>query len=146
MSEALSHLLSAIRQMMQSADIDYALLCQQKIDSDWFAHYDQQRIVNSFLFNYIKVQDKIGSKLFRLVLQHWREDETDAITMLDILHRFERLNIIESVEEWDMLREIRNAITHEYPEETQTRIDNIQLALNGYIKLKKIIDNIEKAL
>lgn len=60
---------------MQSADIDHTLLCRETIDANWFADYEQQRIVNSFLFNYIKIQDKIGSKLFRLVLQHWREDD-----------------------------------------------------------------------
>lgn len=146
MSDALNHLLEAIKQMMQSADIDHALLSQHKIDANLFAEYDKQRIVNSFLFNYIKIQDRIGGKLFRLVLQHWREDDTDAMTMLDVLNRLERLRIIDSVEEWDALREVRNAITHEYPEETQTRVDNIQLALNGYLQLRQIISNIETAL
>ncbi|MEY4194141.1 MAG: hypothetical protein RLZZ226_509 [Pseudomonadota bacterium] len=59
MPEILSHLLSSVRQMMQSADIDHAILMSEKIDSQWFFDYKNQRIVNSFLFNYIKIQDKI---------------------------------------------------------------------------------------
>ena len=146
MSESLTYQLRTIRQMMHSADIDHTLLCRETIDANWFAHYEKQRIVNSFLFNYIKIQDKIGSKLFRLVLQHWREDDSEAMTMLDMLNRLEKLRIIDCVEAWDKLREIRNAITHEYPEDIQTRIDNIHLALAGYLQLKQIIINIENAL
>ena len=146
MPEILSHLLSSIRQMMQSADIDHAILMSEKIDSQWFFYYKNQRIVNSFLFNYIKIQDKIGSKLFRAVLSHWREYDSDSMTMLDILNRLEKLRIIDAVETWDKLRELRNSITHEYPDDTDIRIANIRLALEAYLELKAIIDNIERAL
>lgn len=146
MSETLKYLLHAIRKMMEAADIDHEILSQSQIDPSWFTDYEHQRIVNSFLFNYIKIQDKMGRKLFHLVLQHWREDESDNMTMLDILNRLEKLDIIESVEMWDKLREIRNAITHEYPEEIDIRIDNIRLALWGYLRIKEIITNIEQAL
>lgn len=30
----------------------------QKIDLAWLAHYEHQRIVNSFLFNYLKIQQE----------------------------------------------------------------------------------------
>ena len=146
MPETLKYLLHAIRKMMEAADIDHEILSQSQIDPSWFTDYEHQRIVNSFLFNYIKIQDKMGRKLFHLVLQHWREDESDNMTMLDILNRLEKLDIIESVEMWDKLREIRNAITHEYPEEIDIRIDNIRLALWGYLRIKEIITNIEQAL
>lgn len=131
---------------MQSADIDHSLLAVQKIDLAWLTNYEHQRIVNSFLFNYLKIQDKIGGKLFRQLLQHWHELDDDNMTMLDVLNRLEKLRIIESVEAWDTLREIRNSLTHEYPEEPQLRLDNIQLALAGYLQLKQIIANIEHAL
>jgi len=36
--------------------------------------------------------------------------------------------------------------THEYPEDTKIRIDNIHLALSGFLQLKVIIANIERAL
>jgi len=107
---------------------------------------EHQRVVNSFLFNYIKIQDKIGSKLFRMVLQHLREDESETMTMLDILNRLEKLRIIEDVETWDKLREIRSAIAHEYPDDIETRIGTIYLAISGYRQLKEIIANLERAL
>ncbi|MEB3221108.1 MAG: hypothetical protein VKS61_03425, partial [Candidatus Sericytochromatia bacterium] len=60
---------------MESADIDHALLTSQPIEASWLADYSHQRIVNSFLFNYLKIQDKVGRKFFRLALRHWRELE-----------------------------------------------------------------------
>lgn len=131
---------------MQGADIDHAQLATQDLNADWFSDYAHQRIVNSFLFNYIKIQDRVGGKLFRLALSHWREDEGDTLTMLDVLHRLERLRIIDSVETWDKLREIRNALTHEYPDDVVARLDTLRLALTGYPKLKEIVANIERAL
>jgi hypothetical protein len=146
MPETLNHVFASIHQMMHGADIDYAILAAARLDSHWFADYENQRIVNSFLFNYLKIQDKIGGKLFRNVLQQWRELQTDTMTMLDILNRLEKLRIIDSVETWDKLREIRNAITHEYPEDIDIRLDNIRLALVGYQQMKAICVNIERAL
>jgi hypothetical protein len=146
MSEPLKSTLGGMREMMLSADIDYALLAEQTIDRVWMADYNHQRIVNSFLFNYLKIQDRIGSKLFRLALQQWRENDLDDMTMLDILNRLEKLGIIESVEAWDKLRELRNALAHEYPEDTKLRIENIQLALQGYLQLKAIVAKLEQKL
>ncbi|MEI7942839.1 MAG: hypothetical protein WCH76_06705, partial [Candidatus Riflemargulisbacteria bacterium] len=40
--------------------------------------------------------------------------------------------IIESADDWDKLREIRNILSHEYPDSINERIQNIKLALNGY--------------
>jgi hypothetical protein len=146
MSEPLKSTLRGIREMMLSADIDYALLAEQTIDRVWMADYNHQRIVNSFLFNYLKIQDRIGSELFRLALQQWRENDLDDMTMLDILNRLEKLGIIESVEAWDTLRELRNALAHEYPEDTKLRIENIQLALQGYLQLKAMVAKLEQKL
>ncbi|QFY90670.1 hypothetical protein D5125_15010 [Magnetovirga frankeli] len=66
--------------------------------------------------------------------------------MLDMLNRLEKLHIIQDVETWDKLREIRNDITHEYPQDIEVRIGNIRMALSGYEQLKAIISNIEQAL
>ncbi len=146
MPETLNHLLSSLRHMMQGADMDHALLLAEHIDADWINDYQHQRIVNSYLFNYIKIQDRMGGKLFRLALKYWREDDNDSLTMLDVLNRLEKLRVIDRVETWDQLREIRNAIAHEYPDDLTTRLETLRLALSSYPKLKEIIANIENAL
>ena len=110
----------------------------------WFKDYSNQRIVNSFLFNYIKIQDKLGANLFRKLLFSLREINNENMAMIDILNRLEKLEIIESVADWDRLREIRNVIAHEYPSNIEERLENIGLALSGYVQIKRFYANIQQ--
>ena len=142
MSE-LKSILATIEQLFKSCDNDYILLQKQKIDIDWFDSYDNQRIINSFLFNYIKIQDKIGAKLFRKFLFTLKEIDDLNLPMIDILHILEKLNIISDLDQWDKLREIRNMIAHEYPSDINERVENIQLALDGYKTLKLLFKSIK---
>lgn len=129
--------------LLESCDIDFEILRDRNIDRNFFSDYSNQRIVNSFLFNYIKIQDKIGTKLFKNVLYELKEINDYSIPMIDVLNYLEKLNIIEKTDEWDRLREIRNNVTHEYPSDIDERIENIKLTLEGYSTLKKIYNNIK---
>jgi hypothetical protein len=114
------------------------------LNESWLKNYSNQRIVNSFLFNYIKIQDKLGASLFRKLLFSLREINNDNLPMIDILNLLEKLEIIPSTSMWDKLREIRNAIAHEYPLEIEERLENIVLALSGYDQLKDLYANIKQ--
>jgi hypothetical protein len=63
--------------------------------------------------------------------------------MKDMLNRLEKLQLIESASQWDTLREIRNAIIHEYPLDTAERIENIAMAIQGYGLLKQMYANLK---
>lgn len=62
-----------------------------------------------------KLQDYLGSKIFDLVLLKSREN-TNGLSMIDKLNQLEKIGAIESVEFWDQLRDLRNHLTHEYPD------------------------------
>ncbi|MBM3886742.1 hypothetical protein FJ364_02320 [Candidatus Dependentiae bacterium] len=61
-----------------------------------------------------KLQAVIGAKVFPLVLDCLKED---ALAFIDTLNRLEKLGYLESVAWWLELREIRNAVTHDYPDD-----------------------------
>lgn len=143
MQPALAGIFESVDQLFISCEIDFRLLKQQSITGEWLKLYDNQRVVNSFLFNYIKIQDKLGAKLFRNLLFSLREIEDPAMPMIDILNRMEKLNIIDDAKTWDKLREIRNSITHEYPLDIAERLDNIELALAGYVLMQKFYNRIK---
>ena len=130
-------------EIFKSCDIDFNELKSQEIKSDFFDDYQNTRIVNSFLFNFSKLQDKIGAKLFREVLYQLKEIDNQSLSMIDILNLLEKLEIIEDAKEWDLLREIRNSLSHEYPFDTDERIANISLALDGYEMLKDIYKQLQ---
>ena len=73
MSTTLKPIFESLEILFDSCDIDYALLKEQTLNEAWFKDYSNQRIVNSFLFNYIKIQDKLGANLFRKLLFSLRE-------------------------------------------------------------------------
>jgi len=124
--------------MIKSCDIDHNELKNKNIKNDFFEDYQNTRLVNSFLFNFSKLQDKIGAKLFRQTLYELKEIDHQNLSMIDILNLLEKLEIIEDVKDWDSLREIRNSLAHEYPFDTDERIANIKIAIDRYEVLKKI--------
>lgn len=144
MPAPLTAIFSTLEQLFGSCENDYALLKYQPLSAAWLGDYSNQRVVNSFLFNYIKIQDKLGASLFRKLLFSLREIDNENLPMIDILNLLEKLEIIESVQQWDQLREIRNVIAHEYPSDIEERLENIALALRGYEQLKSLFANIKQ--
>ena len=130
-------------EMIKSCDIDYNELKNKHIQNNFFDDYNNTRLVNSFLFNFSKLQDKIGAKLFREVLYQLKEIDKQNLPMIDILNLLEKLEIIDNTKEWDLLREIRNSLAHEYPFDIHERIENIKIAINRYEILKKIYMNLK---
>ena len=129
----------------KNARIDYEELCKKTIDEEFFQDYENVRIVNSFLFNFSKLQDKIGAKLFRQALYAMQEINDMNLPMVEILSILEKLDIVQ-MQEWQKLREIRNILAHEYPYDVQERIENIHLALQGFVILETIFERLKSRL
>lgn len=75
---------------------------------------EQIRCLDQFIFRFSKLQDAMGAKIFRFLLEYLDEDVT-ALPMRDILNRLERYHILPDANEWIYIRELRNEIAHDYP-------------------------------
>ncbi len=95
-----------------------------------FAFTDQ------IIYRFLKLQDVMGAKLFKALLFYQGENVDKPF--LDILNRFEKLNILE-VEEWFELREIRNNIAYDYEE-------NEEFGKNILNEIYQTKDDLEKIL
>ena len=146
MSEELEEIFNLCDTMFANADIDFNELMNSEIDETFFADYANTRIVNSFLFNFSKLQDKIGAKLFKKVLYELKEIDTFSVPMIDVLNQLEKLEIVKDTRAWDELREIRNILSHEYPLDIEERVENIYLVLKNYEVLKSIYGNLKRAV
>jgi hypothetical protein len=146
MNEELKEIFNLCDTMFANADIDFNELMNAKIDETFFSDYANTRIVNSFLFNFSKLQDKIGAKLFKKVLYELKEIDTFSVPMIDVLNQLEKLEIIKETREWDELREIRNILSHEYPLDIEERVENIYLVLKNYEVLKSIYGNLKRSV
>lgn len=105
---------------------------------------EQIRCIDQFIFRLSKLQDAIGSKIFRYTLNLLDED-VESLPMRDILNKLERFQLIPSVEEWNYIRELRNEIAHDYPlyeNETVTILNElftkVDVVIAIYEKLKAV--------
>ena len=114
------------------------------LDTDRYKNLTEEKIqiIDQYLFRFSKLQDAIGEKIFSLILQVV-EESIKKLTFIDILNKLERLEIIESADNWRYLRQIRNDIAHQYddvPEDMATALNNIfeqkQILEKIYIRIK----------
>lgn len=97
----------------------------QTITNEELSYFDQ------FIFRFTKLQDTIGTKLFKSILINLGED-TQNMAFIDVVDKLEKLQIIRSADEWFQLRELRNLLTHEYPFFEQEVIDDLNLLYQRY--------------
>lgn len=77
---------------------------------------DQIPYIDQFIFRFSKLQDTMGGKLFKAVLNYLGE-ETEEKSFIDIFNRLEQLKVISDIEKWSELRTIRNIVSHEYDDD-----------------------------
>jgi len=99
-------------------------------------------ILDQFSARFAKLQDVMGMKLFPAVLELSKEQgELDAF--IDKLSRLEKIGAISSVADWLVLREMRNAFSHEYPDDPEVQAAMINKAFMLASKLIEILDKVK---
>ena len=100
----------------------------------------QRFALNALIFRFSKLQDLIGAKIFRNYLEYAGYNTADK-SFFDILKEIEKENIVD-IDTWDELRELRNKIAHEYPQEVDEMLESINL----FIKIATLLIQISKKL
>ena len=113
----------------------------------FFNDDNKRRVIDSFIFRFIKIQDLMGEKLFKELLTVLREYKRN-MSFIDVLDRMERLEIIDNADKWNDYRELRNGLSHEYPANEDEIIKEINLAIiacedinNLYLKIIEYLKN-----
>lgn len=93
-------------------------------------------------FRFSKLQDLLGSKIFReylVVLQYPTEDKN----FLELLKELEKEKLID-IDKWSEFRGVRNSISHDYPSEEDEKIDAINYLIENVEYLINIIKKIKE--
>ena len=98
--------------------------------------------LNALIFRFSKLQDLIGVKIFRTYLD-FSGFEIREKSFFDILREIEKENIID-IDSWSELRELRNKIAHEYPEEIDEMVESINLFIEKSSELVVVSNRLEK--
>ena len=99
---------------------------------------EQIEALDQFLFRFAKLQDTIGQRLFPCILE-LQEEPVKNQSFLDVLNRLEQLTVIESKEQWLVLRNMRNKLAHEYEDDPQGMTDALNSIYISYPILASIL-------
>jgi len=102
-----------------------------------FNDIEKIKTIDSFIYRFTKVQDRMGEKFFPLVLAELYEYKSN-MAFIDVLNRLEKLELLESSDAWIEYRKLRNTLTHEYPDNEDEIIEAINLSIEVYEKMKTI--------
>ncbi|MDQ6968119.1 MAG: hypothetical protein Q9M14_05480 [Mariprofundaceae bacterium] len=116
------------------------------LQSDSYLQLNEEDIthIDQFLFRYAKLQDAMGQRLFKAMLMLLQED-VEHVPFLDMLNKLEKLNLIASAEKWQELREIRNAISHEYDDSPELMVQVLNAILSSHEVLISIYVGLQDA-
>jgi uncharacterized protein with HEPN domain len=112
-----------------------------KIEVDIFDDFEKIKTIDTFIYRFIKLQDLMGEKLFKIFLDEIGEYK-DNMSLLDVLDKLEKLELIKDASEWMEYRKLRNKLAHEYPNNEQDVIDGIKLATKAFAKVELIFESI----
>ncbi len=101
------------------------------------------KTLDALAYRFGKVQLLLGEKVFKEILEKLGYDLNDK-SYIDILQYLEKEGIIESIYQWKKLREIRNSLSHEYPEEIEFVVGALNEMLNNIETFEKIVKKIEE--
>ncbi len=100
---------------------------------------------DQFILRFTKLQDAMGAQLYPALLGYLQEPYEDR-PMLDKLHRLESLAFLNSIEEWNNLRVIRNTFAHDYPQDDVLKAAYLNEAVAAVGVLESLLGRVAKVV
>jgi len=113
----------------------------KSLDADIFKNFEKIKTVDTFIYRFIKFQDMMGDKLFKIYLNEVGEYK-DNMSLLDVLDKLEKFEIIDKSISWMEYRKLRNKLTHEYPNNEQEIVEGIKMSIDAFYEIEQILEKI----
>ncbi|MDR9468390.1 hypothetical protein [Marinospirillum sp.] len=84
----------------------------------------QLAILDQYVFRFSKLQDALGNKLFPAIMGLLNEEEI-RMPWADIADQLEKYHVLESAEDWGLMREARNELAHDYPLDDDMKVASL---------------------
>lgn len=99
---------------------------------------EEKAILDAYLKRFSSLQDFLGAKIFSLLLDI---SGINSSKMSEVLYYIEKEEIIDSLENWIELREVRNELEHDYPEELEQALLDLKFCIDSFEKLESYYFN-----
>ncbi len=94
---------------------------------------EERALLDAYLKRFSSVQDFLGAKIFSMLLEI---AGINSSKMSEVLYNIEKEEIIDSLDSWIELREVRNELEHDYPEELQEALYDLKFCIDSFEKLE----------
>ncbi len=95
---------------------------------------EEKAILEAYLKRFASLQDYLGAKIFPLLLEN---AGISVNKMSEVLFYIEKEEIIDSLDNWIELREKRNELEHDYPEELEEALQDLKFCVDSFERLEK---------
>lgn len=99
-----------------------------------------------FTTRFAKLQDILGRKIFPLLFQILTKESAESRSMIDILNKFEKLEIIPDAAFWESFRGARNNLAHEYPDDPSAMASELNICHEKSLELTAFYENLKKII
>lgn len=96
-------------------------------------------VLDQFAFRFVRLQDTMGAKLFRVFLVESLKEPYEDAPLRDVLDRLEALRMLASADAWERIRVMRNALAHDYPESAEEKAAVLNLAIEMADQMEAVL-------
>ncbi|WP_457560968.1 hypothetical protein [Caminibacter sp.] len=134
------NLIRLLKEYKDEFEMLYGIPIKSNILEDIDTDKRLRELVDLLILNYSKAQSIISEKLFKEILEFVGFDVNKKF--VEILAILEKEGIL-NINEWKILRELRNNFSYEYPEEIEEMAENLNMLFENIGILKKVFENLK---
>lgn len=90
-------------------------------------------VLDAYLKRFGSVQDFLGGKIWPMMFELVG---LPVGAMTEVLYHAVKESILDSLENWIELREIRNELAHDYPEDLEDALQDLQFCVDRHLMIK----------
>jgi hypothetical protein len=106
---------------------------------------DLMRVLDQFVLRFTKLQDTMGTHVLRQFAAQVLAEPVEDAAFIEVLELLERRGYLTE-KEWALQRSTRNALTHEYPEDTLRQALALSAARQSALQLINLLAKIRARL
>jgi len=100
---------------------------------------EQKAIFDAYLKRFSSLQDFLGAKIFPLLIEI---SGIGSTKMTEVLYHAEKEGLIDDLNTWISLREARNELEHDYPDDLKKALVDLKFCVNSFNVIESYYFNV----
>lgn len=126
---------------------EYHSLIEAMLEIDNIYHPDtfsslkieQKAIFDAYLKRFSSLQDFLGAKIFPLLIEI---SGIGSTKMTEVLYHAEKEGLIDDLNTWISVREARNELEHDYPDDLKKALTDLKFCVDSFIIIEAYYFNV----